>query len=190
MKVEINIDPSNFGGTIEQVFQSLTEEDKKELAKEVLSKYLLEDYKAERLAKAQEIIRNLRERGDSSWSNNSDKYKNMTDEEVIGTYEYKQRENQIKTSKEEMILTITTAAITHYKELVNDLIKNDTQLTEIYEKVKTVIEDNYAEYVKQTMMSVMTNLFSDTFKSSMENKYNLINMHNEIDQIKQNLYQR
>lgn len=188
MKVELNIDASNFGGTIEQIFQSLTEEDKKELAKDVLSKYLLEDYKAERLAKAQEIIRNLRERGDSTWNNNSDKYKNMTDEEVMNTYEYKQRENQIKTSKEDMILAITTAAITHYKELVNNLVKNDPQMTEIYEKVKTVIEDNYAEYVKQTMMSVITNLFSDTFRSSMENRYSLLNMHNDIDQIKQALY--
>lgn len=176
MKVELNIDASNFGDTIGKIFETLSEEDKKELAKDVMQKYLLEDYRAERLACSQEIIRNLRDRGDSSYSNNAEKYQKMTDEEVMETYEFKNRSRSIVTSKETMIKEISAEAIRHYRSTVAEMVKNDQQFTDIYEKVKETISENYADYVKESMIVFVTSMFKNNFETMMNGVYKQNNL--------------
>ena len=168
MKIELNIDASNFGDTIVKVFENLSEEDKKQLAKEVMTKYLLEDYEAERLARYQEVIRMLREKGDSCYTNNADTYKNKTDIEIMETYQFKDKIKHLKTSREEMIKMITDTAMIHYKDLVTKSVQEDPQMIEVYEKVKAVMKESYPGYVHDAMVKA----FTDHFKQSFEIKMN------------------
>lgn len=187
MKIELNIDASNFGDTIQKVFENLTEEDRKELAKEVMGKYLLEDYKAERLAKSQEIIRELREKGDSSYRNNSEQYKNLTDEQIMSNYNFKDRAKNIKTSKEEMIKMITDATLIHYKDLVTQSVKEDTQMQEIFAKVKIVIQESYPGYVHDAMIKAFTEHFKHSFDTYMNQSYQYTNFNNDLQLLKNKL---
>jgi len=187
MKIELNIDASNFGGTIEKVFESLTEQDRKDLAKEVMAKYLLEDYQAERLARSQDIIRELREKGDSSYRNNSEEYKNKTDEEIMKMYKFTDRIKNLKTSREEMIRTITDSAMLHYKDLVTKAVQEDPQMIEVYGKVKNLIEESYPGYVHDAMVKAFTEYFRNTQDILINQNHMYNNFQNDMNNLKDRL---
>lgn len=186
MKIELNIDASNFSDSLGKVFDSLSEEDRKQIAKEVLTKFLTEDYEAERKARSQEIIRQLREKGDSTWQNNSDKYKNMSDKEIMDCYEFKQRTNNLVTSREQMIKSITETAMGHYKELVASLVKEDEQMKNVYEKVRETIEKSFPAYVHDAMVRAFTDHFKHSYEGYMRSYQNSTMFSNEL----KNLYQK
>jgi hypothetical protein len=187
MKIELNIDASNFGGTIEKVFESLSEQDKKDLAKEVMAKYLLEDYQAERLARSQDIIRELREKGDNTYRNNSEEYKNKTDEEIMKTYQFNDRIKHVKTSKEEMIKLITDTALYHYKELVTKAVQEDPQLKEVYSKVRDLIEESYPGYVHDAMVKAFTEYFRTTQDALINQNHMYNSFQNDMNNLRDRL---
>lgn len=157
MKVELTIDSSNIGETLVDLFKNLPQEKKEEIASQVLEKWLTQPYDIERKAAGQKIIRELRERGDSTWKDNSDEYRKKKDEEIYGSYEFSQRMRNFKSSKEEMILSITQSSIEHYKKITQEKIQNDEQLKKIMEIAFEEIKKDFPKYVHDAICSFFIN---------------------------------
>ena len=148
MQITLNIDSANIGGTIEQVFFALTNEEKKELARTVMLQALSTPMDAERSAFERKITDQLiLETANSTYHN--DRVTNV--EDARRHYKYRERMSAFKSSSERMIEEITKAAIGNYKEQVTQLVKEDEQLAKMYEMVRSELVSNFPQMVQAAM---------------------------------------
>ena len=154
MQITLNIDTTNFDGTILNLFENLTQDEKKEIARNVLQQYLSEPYDIEKKLFEFNSIQNLKNSDIKDWYG---KYFNeLTDEQIKQTSEFRNRMTNFKSSREQMITTTMNAAIEHQKEQINEMIRNDKQIqtviTEIMEKIKL----DFPKTVHDAMVLYMT----------------------------------
>jgi len=148
MEIKLNIDQANFGATIEDVFKTLSYEDKKSLASQCMLEVLQTPTSFEREMYAKKCV----ERIIASHSNrNYDKLD--TDAKARASYEFREMMSKYESSSEKMVKEIVTTAILHYKELVVKLVTEDEQLNKLYEDVKATIVENFPAMVQAAVIA-------------------------------------
>lgn len=148
MQVTLNIDATNFGSTIEEVFKGLSEQDKKEVATKVMMDVLTQPNGAERLAYEEHAIKQImaQKANDSYHRGDYD-----TAEKVRKSYDFRDRMSKYQSTRELMVKEITSQAIQQYKNSVVELVANDENLKTVYEEVKQQIVANYPQMVQAAL---------------------------------------
>lgn len=148
MQITLNIDATNFGTTIEEVFRGLSEQDKKEVATKVMMDVLTQPNGAERLAHEEKVIAQLMASKVNDSYNRADY---STPEKTRNTYDFRERMAKYQSTRELMVKEITSQAVQQYKNSVVELVANDENLKTIYEEVKQQIVANYPQMVQAAL---------------------------------------
>lgn len=148
MQITLNIDATNFGSTIEEVFRGLSEQDKKEVATKVMMDVLTQPNGAERLAYEEKVIAQIMASKANDSYNRGDY---TTPEKTRNTYDFRERMAKYQSTRELMVKEITTQAIQQYKNSVVELVANDENLKTIYEEVKQQIVASYPQMVQAAL---------------------------------------
>jgi hypothetical protein len=188
MEVTLKIEASQLGETVVDLFKTLTDDQKRDIAKEVVTKWFTEDPAAEREAFSDKVVRELRGRHiRMGYGYNSEKYTDdpkVTNQEVYAISEYREAMHGFKTSREQLVTAAVGAAIEQYKDSVKILVLNDAGLTAAFETAKKKIEESFPHMVEQAIIG--------WFKASMSNAVveipgSIYIMRDEIDAMKQTL---
>lgn len=150
MQVTLNIDTAQLGDTLVDLFQSLTNEQKQELALKILGQWLEQPYQVERAAHEQEIFRKMREITD--W-NGKLQYANVTDEKLRHEYKYSELMKGFESSREKMVREITAQVISHHKQQITESIQTDEKLNQIMTSTFDVIRDNFPNMVRDAVIA-------------------------------------
>ena len=152
MQVTVNIDSATIGGTVEEVFKSLTEEDKKDLARQLMLEVLTKPNATERKVYEDRLAEQIYEKNkNSSYSN--DRY--SSPEKAKDSYEFRSAVGAYKSSREIMVGEIVQSACAHYKAQVAELVANDPQMIAMYEETREAMIANYPAMVQAAMIHWM-----------------------------------
>lgn len=154
MQITLNIDSANIGGTVEQVFATLSESDKKDLAKHVMLEVLTTPMAAERKAFERQVMDELiaQYKNDSYQGNRITNY-----EQARSSYKYRERMEKFVSSSDRMLRLITTTATNHYTEIVTAMVKEDPQTQEVFAQMR---EQFVADLPKMIQMAMAANFAS------------------------------
>jgi hypothetical protein len=143
MELTINVSGADFSGDLKMIPATLSEDDRKDLAKQVMLKWLTEPHDFERHTKQMSALDHIRQRrGDP----------NLTLEKAKGYWEWNDYMKNYKSSRDTMITEIVSEAIKNYQALSTDLVKNDPQINAAWEVVKTQIQSDYPKYIHDAMV--------------------------------------
>ena len=158
MQVTLNIDSANIGGPVEQVFATLSDADKKDLAKQVMLEVLHKPMTAEREAFACGVCEKLvADYANDSYPGNRIK----TVEEARKHYKFNEAMSKFKSSTDRMMEEITRSACTHYKQMVDELVKSDEQI----QQVMCSVRDQFAKDFPAVLNSAMIQYFANQMGS-------------------------
>jgi O6-methylguanine-DNA--protein-cysteine methyltransferase len=141
MQIVLNIDQTNIGETVEEIFRSLSDEDKKEVAKQVMLETLRKPSEVERINFENELIKSLIK---------ADGYP-KTEKDARDSYAFTERRSKFKTSSERMIESISAGALVHYKELAASLVKEDPVLSDAISKMLETFKTEFPNMVQLAM---------------------------------------
>lgn len=154
MQITLNIDASNFGDTIAEVFQHLTDEQKQELAKQALIKWLEEPYTVEYSAKKEGIFNQLRLRStvrdENSWKDIP--AKEATDVELERSREFKEMIKDWKSSKQIMVEETTKTIVDYYKNYTKSFIETDEQTQTVLKEAIAKVTEQYPATIHDAIM--------------------------------------
>jgi len=187
MQVVINIDSANFGSTVEDLFKSLTTEQKGEIAKDLIVKWLSEPSGFERAAYEQSLIDQVKAgtiKIGSSYDNVD--WTKKDDNEIRGSYQFNDKMKGYKSSRERMIEDITSAASRTFSENITTLVKEDEQLKQKWEIVKEEIAKNFPAMVQSAMISY----FIGNMQEIQTSMYNLRTNVDSLNYFKDNIQQK
>ena len=122
IQITFNIDSANIGSTVEDVFKSLTAEDKRELARGIMLEVMTKPNEAERLVFEQQTVEQLiREYENASYTHD----RIRTEAEARGSYRFRERMAKFESSRDRMMRMIVEETTRQYKDMVAELVKND-----------------------------------------------------------------
>ena len=147
MEVKLNIEGSDMSMQLTDILSKMSEIDKRDLAKELLTNWLREPVTHERKVFEEKLLDNLEEEQEK---NNA--YNKQSREKLKDSYDFRERSRGFKSIKEQMVGIIVEEAIKYYKDQITELIKNDSQMNEIFEMTKDTIKENYPKYVHDAMV--------------------------------------
>lgn len=173
MELKINVTGADFSDDLKTILATLSEEDKKDLAKQVMLEWLKSPIEYERHVKEADVLERIRE---------YEKKPSMNLEEAKKSWRWNDFMGQWKSTKEQMIAMIIAQSLTHYKELVKNLVENDEQLKKIWTEVQEVIRQNYPNYVHDATVYHFANQM-DSLKNQVQ--HNLMATLNGEAQLKQ-----
>ena len=152
MKLEINISEADFGHELKSILDSLSIEEKKEIAKEVMIKALNEvtDNQrtlAEKEAKVfQQIIDNL-----GSYNDEKNKFINSNIAEKRKHYKYNDLMKNVKSAKELAYEALAKEATATFQMEAKNLIQKDEKLKLYWEETAKEIRDNFPKFIHDAM---------------------------------------
>ena len=160
MKLELTIDATNIKETLGDTFKSITPEEKKKLALEVMKGWLAEPYDLERQAWVQEKLVEARN------GRYKEEFVGKSDAQVMDHYNVRESFKNFVSSREFMINTITSEITSHYKKEISAMIESDPKIQAMKEVTMEEIRENFPKYshdalmywFSQSMSSLMTNM--------------------------------
>jgi len=144
MKVELNIDASNIGETIIDMFTKLTEEQKETIALTVLSDWLKSPELIEKSALHREALEYARPR---RWN------AELSEAKLMETSEYKYYLKDKPTTKTLMIHKITSEVIKYHEKAIGDMIRSDPEMDRIMKETMVTIKENFPKIVNDAMIA-------------------------------------
>jgi hypothetical protein len=180
MELKIEINSSNMAGTIEEVFATLSLEEKKAIATQVLTKYIEEPYLAELQLKKQNFAAKKRTDGAYKGYNPRIPATEMTDDEIIKewAYDFNTFCTTNKGSKQVMMEEVLQATITTFKEQATTMVRDNAELKLIFNQVADKMKEDFPKLIHD----IMVVWFTSQFNSAMQMASNALqqsNMNNE-----------
>ena len=161
MEVTLKIEAGQLGETVVDLFKNLSEDQKKEIATDILTKWLNEPYEIERNAYVEGIVSQLRQANVEIYTGfGRKKAIDCTDKEIKESSEYRQKAGGFKSSREVMIKEITNEVITYFKTSIQEQVKTDPQVEAFRGDVYQFIVDNFPMMIKESMVNFFSNHLS------------------------------
>lgn len=150
IQITFNIDSANIGSTVEDVFKSLTAEDKRELARGIMLEVMTKPNEAERLVFEQQTVEQLiREYENASYTHD----RIRTEAEARGSYRFRERMAKFESSRDRMMRMIVEETTRQYKDMVAELVKNDEQTQAMMADVQATFIKSFPTLCQQAMNS-------------------------------------
>jgi len=147
MQLTINVSGADFGVELSEILSTLSHEEKKELAKEVLIKALSEVTDTQRSIEEKETRVFQKIRSDY----HSDKSK--SDAELRDHYKYKELMSNMKSAKELAVKLIVDAASESFKESVRNYVDTDPKIQELRDQCNEEIKIRFPAMVQNAMVN-------------------------------------
>lgn len=149
MELKLNISDADFGAELKQIIDSLTLEEKKEIAKEVMVKCLNEITDCQRtlMEKEKQVFEQIKNQMSSY-----DTDKSKTPEQLRTHYKYAALMLEVKSPKEEAIKEILFAATSSFKEQAKNLIDTDEKLKQLWDVTSEEIKKDFPKFIHDAMM--------------------------------------
>lgn len=158
IQITFNIDSANIGSTVEDVFKSLTADDKRELARGIMMEVLTKPNNAERLAFEQQVVEQLiREYENASYP--SDRIR--TESEARCSYRFRERMAKFESSRDRMMRMIVEETTKLYKDMVAELVKNDEQTQAVLADAQASFTKAFPTLCQQAMNSFFVSRMSE-----------------------------
>jgi hypothetical protein len=158
MQVTLQIEAHQLSDTVIDLFKTLTDEQRMELARSTIEKWFLEPYGAERIAFSKKVEQELRSRhiriyGYGGYGETYTDDPKLTDEQIMATSEYRESMAKFRSSREEMVTSIAETAVAHYRAQVEELVKNDPSLKAGFEKVKERVTATFPQMMQTALVT-------------------------------------
>lgn len=155
MKIEINIDQTNLSGTVEEVFRTLTDEQRTKIAESIMLQFLLEPHNGERAAYVASLVASIQNdpHGDEYINRGRTSYSRMTGDEIRTTDRFKRAMLEYKSTRDKMIELITGAAITTFRAKVTEFVQSDPQLQQVMATTLEHVRENFPKYTHDALMA-------------------------------------
>jgi uncharacterized protein YecT (DUF1311 family) len=145
MQITLNIEANQLGDTVLDLFKNLTEEQKKEIATEILTNWLKNPRDIELKANTKEIVEKVRKK---NWQ-----MKELSYDEIIKSAFFEEESKKFKTSKNKMVEEIVEKTLDFYKEEIKDMVEKDEMINKVKNEVLSHIKDNFRTYVHDAMIA-------------------------------------
>lgn len=164
MKIEINVGEESVGKSIQEVFAALTQEERKDLARQVMLQHLNTPQDAERTIfenqKAKEFV-------------DPKSYDMKTEADVRQSYKFREACRTFVSSKEVMVKEVSAAAIAHYKEVVRELVRNDPKVLAMKDEVIQIVRSTLPAVLHDCMVAMFGQAISAQLNSMWDVKSRL-----------------
>jgi hypothetical protein len=191
MEITLKIEAHQLGETVEEVFKTLTDDQKRELAKEAVRKWLEEPLSGERAAYEEKAIADLRKAciriGYYSSDRNSNDPK-VTDDEIRGTPEFRSRMSEYRSTRERLVTSVCEQAVSHAKEYAIKAVSEDAKLRLVFDEVRKKIEEMFPQMVYGAMVRWFSENMREVVSMAQYGTVNeLQNVSNELARLKADL---
>lgn len=183
MQLTINVSEADFGHELKEIMDSLSLEEKKDIAREVLQKALNEVTDSQRTLREKEegVFEKIR----NSFYNEKDKQ--QTPEQLRTNYEYKRLMDATKSTKELALEEILKAAVVSFKELSTTMVKEDKELKKIWIAASEQIRVDFPKYVHDAVVYYFASQLDSMKAGIMAASMTAQNAAMSIEQIKQRI---
>lgn len=151
MKVEIEIEASQMGETVVELFNSITAEEKKQIAIDIMSDFLKNPYKRGAEENREKALTDILENG-TSWDKKTLSELGSRDEMLKHSLVTNKAE-KMPNVKGQMIENVTDAVKKHLLEHVDIMVKSDPEVQEILKVTMEVIKKDLPKYMHDAMMA-------------------------------------
>lgn len=151
MQVVINIDDGNFAPTMQEIFGSLTNEDKKEIAEKIILQVLAKPMDYERRAYEREVIDLLKSNGNYSGTDE------QIERHIRNSWDYRNRMEKFQSSSDILLNEIVSGAVEVYKKRTKELVEEDEQLKAQWAVIEKELVNSFPSMVHNAMVGVFVN---------------------------------
>jgi hypothetical protein len=160
MKIELDVNPGELSKSVVEILNNLTPEQKVDVARQTMEKWLKEPYDFERLTKEREVIAHIQATTPS--------YREKeTEQQIRGGYDFRDKMRDFKSTKEIMIKTITEGVMETYKAEVKKTIESDPKIQAMKDEVIAIIKETFPKTVHEAMVQWMASSMQTMFESTM-----------------------
>jgi hypothetical protein len=161
MKIELEVDPTDLAKSLKEILDTLPPADRLELARKAMESWLRDPIDAERRAKERWAIDKIK--ADSG--NGYGSVKN--DEEARRDWRFNDLMKGFKSTKEQMIETITQEISANYKAQVKNVIESDPRIQVMKDEVVKIVKETFPAMVHDAMVTFMSSNMHMMLMSSM-----------------------
>ena len=163
MKIELDVDPGQLGKSLVDIMGSLTEEERRTLARNALETWLRDPGDIERSTRERWAIDQVKaqSRGDFR--------EVKTDEEAKNSYRYGEFMRGWKSSKEQMVDKITAEILEHYKTEVTKVVREDPKVLAMQAEVVKIMMETFPKIAHDAM----TVFVAEQFRSMLDATHTL-----------------
>ena len=176
IQVTFNLPLEGGSPSVKEVFDSLSEEDKKEIAKEFIEKWISEDHQYEKQVKEKEVIKKI---GNESY------YKDKSEEDIRNSYNFRNEMKEFTSMKDQMIKDISSEMLKQVNKSVNDTVRSDEYVNTLKSVVNDLLEDEFPSTVMKLFALKLIEDFSkgtrnlDTFIDNL--KFEVEDINNRLN---------
>jgi hypothetical protein len=132
MQVTLNIESGQLGDTVVELFQSLTLEQRQEVARDVLREWLREPYDVERKAFEEQVRR---------------------EEDPNRHWNIRERLANFRSTRETMVQEIIKQVIEYFQKTIAEEIQSDEQITKLRDELTAEVKSKFPDYVRNAVVS-------------------------------------
>lgn len=159
MKIELEVDPKDLTKSLKEILDTLSPENRLELARRAMESWLREPYDIERKVKEQQEVERIK---------NQHSYgRKETEEEIRSGYQLREAMRDWKSTKEQMITTVTQEIASSYKAQVKEVIESDPKIQAMKEEVVKIVKETFPTMVHEAMVAFMASNMHMMLSSAM-----------------------
>ncbi len=175
MQLILDVNPTDLSLGIINIINSLSDEDKKKIASDIVREWLSIKHEEEKEFFRQIVINQLM---------SSERKK---EEEVVRTYQYNERMKKFKSSRDKMIEHIFIEGERYFKDVIKHEITENENYEPIFKECLNVIKENFPSYVQHAIQSWFISNISQWSHEIYQTSVNLPDIQSSISGIKQKL---
>ncbi len=175
MKIELDIDPAQLSIGVLEILRGLSDKDKTDIGKSLIREWLSVHPKEEKEIHDKNILIEMM------------KSQNETEDVVKQSYRYKERTQKFVPVREKMIQTIIIEGVKIFQEIVSDRIKEDDNLTTVFDSAMEDVESNFPMYVNQAMVQWFAQHMGNVSSFVIDQQVNMLNTQDNVSRIMSHL---
>lgn len=179
VQVTLNIDASQFSDAGPSILGSLSEEDKKQIAKEVVLGILRETNPAERKQAEEEALASVRRSGSY--------YANRPDNEIKQCSDYMQIMNKFSSTRQQFLIAVSETTMKYMKEQVDEIIKTDPEIQKMVVSITEEIRKAFPAVVQNAMTLVLAKQLEGLSQQIQSSLWNSSAIANSVKNLEQHL---
>lgn len=141
--VQLNVDEANLGKPIEEMFASLSVEDRKEVARSVMLEMMSRPDNYERKLYEHKVFTQLKSI-----------HPTRSDHEIRTGYDFSSRMKDYQSTTEKLQKEVYVEASKNYTAMVKELVENDPQMQERLALLKDALTKAFPELVQMAMTNL------------------------------------
>jgi hypothetical protein len=191
MEITLNVKSDQVSESLSEIMTHLTTEQKENLAKQMLDKWLEEPCVVNQVTRDAEVIREMRVSSKEIYAGG--KYvraSEATDEQIKMSHDFRDMVNKYKTPKEKMMSEIMASVIAYHQKEVSKAIELDPRMNEVKDATIGYLRQNYGSLVQNAIMYWLAEHMGDIASNLQSTLCRVPSLEQEVQAINQRLLQQ